>query len=730
MKPNKLLKLSIVLQRYLLLSSYALLSTATHAQEQSLTEDDFLSETPFVSSPAYFQQKLSDSPASVTIIDRDMIRLSGAIEIVEVLRLVPGMMSYYVNGGRFGMAYHAFSDEYPRRMEVKVDGRSVYDPLTSSVDWTSLGLDLADIDRIEVIRGPNASSDGSNAFQATVNIYTTNPLAQKGTTVRLLAGDQQTRNASLVESGTLGEIDYRATLSYENNQGFSDYVGDYACKGQGKKDCLEELVPDTRGISDVDETEARIFNLRAIYSPSLINSFDVDIGFGDNHVGLGGDHEAEGDNFFQNHNTVNHQSILWTHQLSAVNRIETRFYHNRNAFDCCDYTFLLSDAASELTKKKITPALLLSTYGVEDTNITTSSEGNAERYDVELRQIYQQKTVQASVGGSFRHDIIDSDSTLDQHSSVDEQTARVYLNTAWDALETTTLNAGASHEENSTVDPHNSYRVSINQHLDAYNTLRLGHSYTTRAPSNFEANERLAIHYKDIVIDELRRPDDNQSAEKLIVNEAGYLGIFFNNALQVDVRLFKEDYRDIMDEFKYKNSTTFKPNNTGRTIAYSNVASLINHGAEFTITYKNASGFLLAVQSMWQNPEGERKRKAYEKEVNYLDTSLPEYTGGFLIGYTPWQDWEVSAHYTYQSQVGCIRELESCSVHTQKGWLRGNFTEEYDRTDIRLARNFQIGNSSGTLALIGQNVFDSSITEFHSFNNFESRYYLSLSLNF
>ena len=52
---------------------------------------DDQSEVPRVLTPARLDQPISEVPASVTIIDRELIRISGARELHEVLRLVPGM---------------------------------------------------------------------------------------------------------------------------------------------------------------------------------------------------------------------------------------------------------------------------------------------------------------------------------------------------------------------------------------------------------------------------------------------------------------------------------------------------------------------------------------------------------------------------------------------------------------------------------------------------------------
>lgn len=59
------------------------------------------------------------------------------------------------NGNTFAVTYHGLAYEYPRKLEVLIDGRSVYRPLLSNVDWANLGIAVSDMEQIEVIRGPN-----------------------------------------------------------------------------------------------------------------------------------------------------------------------------------------------------------------------------------------------------------------------------------------------------------------------------------------------------------------------------------------------------------------------------------------------------------------------------------------------------------------------------------------------------------------------------------------------
>jgi iron complex outermembrane receptor protein len=142
-----------------------------------LTEEQYFSDIPIVLTATRLAQPATEAPAAITVIDREMIKASGAREIADLLRLAPGFVVSHENGYTPIVMYHGLSDEYARRMQVLIDGRSVYAPSGGGVEWTNLPLTVDDIERIEVIRGPNAASYGSNSFLSIINIITLHSMA-------------------------------------------------------------------------------------------------------------------------------------------------------------------------------------------------------------------------------------------------------------------------------------------------------------------------------------------------------------------------------------------------------------------------------------------------------------------------------------------------------------------------------------------------------------------------
>ncbi|MGB4342202.1 MAG: TonB-dependent receptor plug domain-containing protein, partial [Moraxellaceae bacterium] len=75
------------------------------ADETGLPFDN-TDELPMVLSATRLKQSLFDAPASVTVIDRQMIEQSGVREIPELLRLVPGMVVGYESSSEAFVSYH------------------------------------------------------------------------------------------------------------------------------------------------------------------------------------------------------------------------------------------------------------------------------------------------------------------------------------------------------------------------------------------------------------------------------------------------------------------------------------------------------------------------------------------------------------------------------------------------------------------------------------------------
>ena len=142
-------------------------------------------------------QSLKDSPAAIFVLTSEDIRRSGVNSIPEALRLVPGMHVQRIDANSWAVSIRGFTGKYVNKILVLIDGRSIYNPNFSGVFWDSVDLNLPDIDRIEIIRGPGGSIWGANAVNGIINIVRKNSADTIGTQVELASGNEDHGVASI-----------------------------------------------------------------------------------------------------------------------------------------------------------------------------------------------------------------------------------------------------------------------------------------------------------------------------------------------------------------------------------------------------------------------------------------------------------------------------------------------------------------------------------------------------
>jgi iron complex outermembrane receptor protein len=86
--------------------------------------------------------------------------------------MVPGVDVAQINSNTWAISARGFNGQYSNKLLVLIDGRTVYSPMFSGVDWTAQDVPLESIERIEVIRGPGATVWGANAVNGVINVIT------------------------------------------------------------------------------------------------------------------------------------------------------------------------------------------------------------------------------------------------------------------------------------------------------------------------------------------------------------------------------------------------------------------------------------------------------------------------------------------------------------------------------------------------------------------------------
>jgi len=151
-------------------------------------------------------EDLFEAPLSVTIIKKDEINRSGVTSIPEALRLSPGLIVREISPGNYDVQIRGYDDvtknaflslPYNTTTLVMIDNRIVYSYFTGGTFWETFPIDINDIERIEVVRGPASALYGPNAVTGVINIITTHA-NNKGMNISAkgIAGSNQAKNAS------------------------------------------------------------------------------------------------------------------------------------------------------------------------------------------------------------------------------------------------------------------------------------------------------------------------------------------------------------------------------------------------------------------------------------------------------------------------------------------------------------------------------------------------------
>lgn len=176
---------------------------------------------------------LTQVPASVQVITHDELRASGITTLQEALTRLPGVTlnDQQGNSSQFDLSFRGFQATpvtgVPQGVSVFVDGVRVNEPTVEEVNFDLLPLD--DIERIELIRGPDAVF-GRNTLGGAINIVT-----RRGAPVREVEAEasggsfgRQKYRARL--GGAEGPFDYYIAISYFSENGWRDESAAHSLK--------------------------------------------------------------------------------------------------------------------------------------------------------------------------------------------------------------------------------------------------------------------------------------------------------------------------------------------------------------------------------------------------------------------------------------------------------------------------------------------------------------------
>jgi len=210
-----------------------LLALPAAAQQNDLSQlsiEDLMNTQ--VTSVSKKEQSLSRTAAAIFMITADAIQRSGATNIPDLLRMVPGVDVAQINANTWAISIRGLNDRFSNELLVLVDGRNVYTPTFGGVFWDVLDMPLEDIERIEVIRGPAGTIWGANAVNGLINIITKNAAKTRGGMVVAGGGNLDQGFGTVQYGGGLGKsTDYRVYTKYFNQDHMPGLAGQDGADG-------------------------------------------------------------------------------------------------------------------------------------------------------------------------------------------------------------------------------------------------------------------------------------------------------------------------------------------------------------------------------------------------------------------------------------------------------------------------------------------------------------------
>lgn len=493
----------------------ALVSAGVHAQAgtgaSALSEQDFLAEMPIVLSVSRLAQRLDETPGAMTILDRDFIRMTGARDVVDVLRFVPGFQATSSFETDAPMAtYHGRVDDFANRIQVLVDGRSVYSTYlqgSAGVGWQSLAVE--DIERIEILRGSNSATYGARAFLGVVNIVSRDVRQTGGVSAWANGGENGMSDQGLRLGWGQGRIVQRISADTRADDGLRRVF-----KSPDAQDTGANHIDRVNYSALLDLEGAGAANLRA-------GAVDI--------RALRGTPGDLGNQARMRSLSAQYVQVDWSKAVSADEDISISVSRTRAVSD---------DRFNYLSNGLIGG---VNYYGAE-VSFSAQEVDDALSFQYARRHSPQLQTV---AGAELRNEYLYSPSSFDARKYVNTRFTRVFGGIEWRPTPTLVLNAGGLVEDSDIAGVNAAPRLMANWHADEHNSMRAGYSTAFRTPSPYEkyANVR---YYNPAGTANLPYAlvNGNVSPEKVFVRELGYNLNLPRRGVSADARAYIEQIRN------------------------------------------------------------------------------------------------------------------------------------------------------------------------------------------
>lgn len=546
-------------------STSALLSWTLVAVQSVRAQDDKDLSGALPLPPAIHATRLDysefDAPEAVTVITQDDIRLAGYLEISEIFRSVPGFRILKI-GDESRLSYHGTNGTQNRRMLITVDGRSVLIGDGQYVEFDRLPIELEDIARVTVTRGPNGAAYGDNAFLASIDFQTVGRDDPHGTTLRLGAGYNERRKSSASGNYEVGDYSVQLSIGAEHDGGYDFFADGRTPRDDGKDTARARLAVER------EFTEGSVWRFDA-------NGYDGENKTGIRALRLSGKQENDG-SFF---------ALSNTRELGEASRFDWIVSRNdqyeaiRN-FGCftpdtiAGARLVVTDPAQQaalLAPTRVLPSLLRAP--LENVCFFNDIAVDSDRTELQMEYESRRGPWRYLLGGSGS----EANASSAQRFAGQDQRQRSYR-----VFGETDVTFGSMHaslgymvQDSSNVESTESaWRGAVNWQFSTNQALRYSFAHSFRVPSliesetfwtgefSFGLRDTPLSTYQIIIPLPLVTNSTRVEPETIDSHALGYFGTFLRSSATVDVKVFQESIRDPIESSVFYFST---PPFNGRT---------------------------------------------------------------------------------------------------------------------------------------------------------------------
>ncbi len=507
-----------------LLSSLAMALCAAPAA----AEVDFFEPLPVVLSASRLPQPLQDSPGALTVIDADLIAATGYRDIARLFRLVPGMQVAQERGNQQWVTYHGLGADYPNQMQVLIDGRSVYSPhYSGGANWSALPITLQDIERIEIVRGSNSATYGSNAVLGVINILTRHTGAETASSAYTRLGENgivDLGGRAVAHEGPLG---LRLSAQERRDDGMD-----------GLHDGRRLRTLNLRGDLRLGPQDELMFS--AGYSDGKL-----DMGYPDTLFDGSGEHELT-----QRDHTVH---LRWRHAPGPDEEWSLSWYQNRERTDDA----WLVDSRANCTL----PAICGLLQRLPRLQGAVNNDRSSVRNNIEWQHHFSPTPgLRLLWGAEWRQDRIESAFLFSDGRRPSQQEGRLFGNAEWRMAPHWLWNAGAMAERIEGDRLRWAPRLFLNWQPDPSHTWRIGHSRAWRQPTLYERWANVQVGTEQLgVVNQRHSPNPDIRPQQIDSWEVGYLGSTPWQKGLLDVRVFNETIHDYIRRTPLLDPAPFTP---------------------------------------------------------------------------------------------------------------------------------------------------------------------------